>query len=305
MAINNKIKPYGFTLIEMSIVLTILGLVAAGAFTILAREQETEKREETTRRMHVVIDALKKFMRAKGTLPCPADGNLALNNLQFGRGQSTSTGTCSASNLKISGTNPNRVVMGILPLYNLGLPDMYMFDAWDNKFSYAVTEKLTAAENLLTSPEFISTPIANTMLGLIDVQDAANYTLLDANGNGALNNSNGNGAAGTAENALAVLIGHGPNGHGAWLYKGSSQVNRYSSLAGHEMEDSNSHILATNTTLDTTYRALELRLVAGSPTSTNTNQIFDDILTPLTKAQICVDSAGSTTNLSGIQYCTP
>ncbi|MDR3213318.1 MAG: type II secretion system GspH family protein [Azoarcus sp.] len=62
----------GFTLVEMAIVLTVLGLIAAALVTPLAARIEASQRHETDALLNDVADALIGFALLHGRLPCPS-----------------------------------------------------------------------------------------------------------------------------------------------------------------------------------------------------------------------------------------
>ena len=103
-----KSSAKGFTLIEITIVLFIVGLMIAGLLGPLETQLEARDRAATERTMDEVMEALYGFAITNGRLPCPdtdGDGN-------------ENVGTCAAS--------------GFIPWVDLGSPQG---DAWDNRFT--------------------------------------------------------------------------------------------------------------------------------------------------------------------------
>jgi len=67
-----------FTLLEMSIVLVIIGMVVAGGMTIFSGALQKNQLQETQMKMKAIQTALLNFRIANNRLPCPADVTLAL-----------------------------------------------------------------------------------------------------------------------------------------------------------------------------------------------------------------------------------
>ncbi|MDQ5916609.1 MAG: hypothetical protein QG584_2503, partial [Pseudomonadota bacterium] len=63
---------HGFTLVELTIVLVIIALLAGGMLVSLSAQQESAARSTTERRITEVIEALSGYAAANGRLPCPA-----------------------------------------------------------------------------------------------------------------------------------------------------------------------------------------------------------------------------------------
>lgn len=164
---NNRNKKYGFSLIELSIVLVIVGLLSAAAVTILGSRLDTEKYNVTKEKIEVITEALNRFYAANSRLPCPAQGTLKLGDSDFGQSiYSSGTGVdkgCDISNpSNTSAIADNHATntpagtssvdvgggkwirQGTVPTRTLGLADAMMYDGYGNKFTYAVTEKFTS-----------------------------------------------------------------------------------------------------------------------------------------------------------------
>jgi len=62
----------GFSLIEMSVVLVILGLVLATGLAVIGPQLQQHKYTQTHRQMQATSDAIVAFAMANGRLPCPA-----------------------------------------------------------------------------------------------------------------------------------------------------------------------------------------------------------------------------------------
>jgi prepilin-type N-terminal cleavage/methylation domain-containing protein len=74
-------KQYGFTLVEMAIVLVIVGLVLGGMFSGLSSMRETAKFKEDQQKLQDIKAALLSFAAINNRLPCPDSDNDGQENL--------------------------------------------------------------------------------------------------------------------------------------------------------------------------------------------------------------------------------
>ncbi|MBI3221959.1 MAG: type II secretion system protein [Nitrosomonadales bacterium] len=105
----------GFSLLEMAIVLTIVGLLLAGLLPTLSSQIEQQRRAETNKQLNEIRDALYGYAIINGYLPCPTT-TTDLANANYGNADAT----CS--------TNP--AAEGYLPWKTLGVAET---DAWGIK----------------------------------------------------------------------------------------------------------------------------------------------------------------------------
>lgn len=115
----------GFSLVELAIVLSIIGLLGAGALTALRVQTERARRAETRELLNDAREALLNFAAISGRLPCPAPD---------AQGQAATR--CSTTLSK-----------GHLPWQALGLVST---DPWGQSLRYAVVSGFTDAPTLNT-----------------------------------------------------------------------------------------------------------------------------------------------------------
>lgn len=120
----------GFSLIEMAIVMTIVGLLMAAMIPTVTSQIEQQKRIETRKQLDETISALLGYAVTNGKLPCPANPTIATGNI--GAGISNGSGSCT--------NNP-----GVLPWVTLGISET---DAWGRRFTYSVTSGYTSTFTL-------------------------------------------------------------------------------------------------------------------------------------------------------------
>lgn len=126
----------GFTLVEMAIVLLIVTLLLTGLVPTISSQIEQRQRNETSRQLDEIRDALLGFVLTNGRLPCPA--TTASNGMEWPPGG----GVCANAD----GLVP-AATLGITPTDSQG----YAIDGWSNRIRYAVTTANSNAFNFTTS----------------------------------------------------------------------------------------------------------------------------------------------------------
>lgn len=142
----------GFTLIELSISLIIMGIMVS-TFCLYLNGQAKAKAIKTTKDNLARSElALRSFLEMNGSYPCPASFNARRGNDAFGRApvQCLTDPSHIPVNLKnhdeymIAVGRGNRIVRtGLLPFRSLGISDSQAVDGWGNILQYAITEILT------------------------------------------------------------------------------------------------------------------------------------------------------------------
>lgn len=203
----------GFTLIELAIVIIVISLLVVPSMKAFQTWQEQSRRTANQQRLAAVQQSLANFMLQYGRLPCPssfiarsADADyerevvpLCLN--QDGKtytpdGKGTFAATGRSTPKQIPPVNPD-IIIGAVPVRDLGLPDSMREDAWGHLFTYAVSASETTT--------------LGGGAGVIDVVDEHGHSVLPY----AADRTNPDKiSTGTA---LYVLVGHGKDGKGAYL----------------------------------------------------------------------------------------
>ena len=181
-------KKYGFTLIELAVVLFIISLLMVGLLGPVATQIESRERQQTVDTMNDIMEALYGYAVINGYLPCPdTDGD----------------GTADPEN-----TSGDCVVPGVgdgwLPWRTLGLN--FQGDVWGNRFKYHVTAPdFTTVDNGVCA--------ADDNLDLCEVADITIRTRADNPGTGGIVESKFQ--YNVATNVPAIVISHGKNNLGA------------------------------------------------------------------------------------------
>ena len=185
--IKNSILRRGFSLLELSMVLVISGLMVS--FVLQANKQAAPASDcyiTTRAQMNAIRNAIEIFARRNDRLPLPAPRNVGIESIKYGR---ESTAGSADIDTYSSGTSAS-ISFGALPFQALGLSPSYASDCWGNKFTYAVTTALTAS---------------TSAVGFLDTSVDGNITV-----------KSGTAPASTITTKAAyAIISHGEDGIGA------------------------------------------------------------------------------------------
>lgn len=128
----------GFSLVELSIVVAIISVVATLGLEAAANFVNRSASSVSRERLKVVDEATAAFFKIYGRLPCPANKTLPPENASYG------IEDCTIA--VISGTSVGGGVMaGAVPFRTINLPVIYSLDGFSSKFNYAVTKNQTSA----------------------------------------------------------------------------------------------------------------------------------------------------------------
>ena len=287
----------GFTLLELAIVLTIIAIIMGGGLSLYTERLLVEKVRDSNSRLDRVEEALKLYVQTFGTLPCPMVSNVGTEQSAsstpalpagvnaFGRqtcdvtkhpATQVITPPVAADQTRSDGTTVRRVIVGGVPTRTLGLPDIYAFDGWNNRFMYGVDNEYSYASAAgTTSPQW------GTKNGVITIR-AFNDSDEKTNCGGDCTGQAG---------GVYVLYSFGQNGYGAWRANatttstrnvnpaiGTIAGNGTGSPGGREIE--NAHIVAAGPLqMDTIFRDTLPKQ------SDSANTYFDDLVRWKTKQQ--------------------
>ncbi len=204
----------GFTLIELSVVLVIIGLVLGMGLTAMGGWLEGKRREATQDRLDAIVEALVVYASQHRRLPCPADATDA-GTAEAGREQREADESCTDAQQN-----------GIVPWVTLGLREADALDGWTRLFTYRVddhpTEGLTRDGGLDMSdcdPAAAADGTPETDCGAdvapLDFLLNKGVRTADADGGNILNQP----GAGTG--AAFVVVSHGPNASYAYGNNGN------------------------------------------------------------------------------------
>ncbi len=163
-----SVREAGYTLIEMSIVMIIVGTLLAGFLTAYNVYLKNQKIVETESNIIQLNNAIGNFRAQYGRYPCPASLTLPRTDKDYGKETDcTDTSVAVGSSVAVGGgyaveqsiaartidhddnagtaeIRP-RVRRGWIPFKNLNLPEEIAFDGYRNRMNFGVTERLAVA----------------------------------------------------------------------------------------------------------------------------------------------------------------
>ncbi len=222
-------KQAGFTLIEIMIVIVIIGIFTA-ALANMATQFYLEKRANTMdARLHEIRSALGQFIADDPSIPtpgpgvivtpanndpirypCPASLTAVPGDAGFGIEQCPPAGTAvgaTVDGVKVvqGAAGAGLVLVGAVPTSTLSISSRNMLDAYNNRFTYAVSWDM-ADEN---DNEALNDP---TNVAAVVVQDETNTPL-------------------QFSPAPFVVVSHGRNGAGSYTAQGVANGNACSTAS--------------------------------------------------------------------------
>lgn len=145
----------GFTLVELSIVLMIVGLITGSVFAFMKQDAQHRNYQETVDRQQTIAAAMTEHVQRTGVLPCPAESDPTAPDLL---GQAPVTCNTSAERT------------GIVPFRDLGLQQDDIIDGYGNPFTYVVSDAAVNPDDTavhqscrVVSPWFPHDPVAPTV----------------------------------------------------------------------------------------------------------------------------------------------
>jgi prepilin-type N-terminal cleavage/methylation domain-containing protein len=250
----------GFTLLELSVVLTIIAVVVGMSVSMGISMVATAHQSATQKKMKAIDDALLQYRIANDRLPCPGDLTIAQGATNYGV-EAANPGTCTGGSpaANFTGTGVTNTFAtaaeGGVPAVTLGLSPDFMFDGWGNRFRYAVDVSYTAASSF-------------TYAGGTQCINGA-ITVNDGNGNA------------RSTGSIYALISHGANGHGAYTTSGVT-INGSSSSADEltNCHCNSSGVTTTSSGVQTTKPATYVQKLPqyDSGQAGNSLYYFDDLV---------------------------
>ncbi len=240
---GHKIR--GLSLVELSIILVILGLMAATGLETYRQYQRNKITNITSAAMTQSQQAISAFFFANSRLPCPADPTLDPNDVNagveycatfdgplgcYGPPGSPGNKMCRVAGARNTANNTgfglDPVLTGALPYLTLGITQADAMDGWRTKLGYAVTEYMTRPGNG-----------SNGAKGFNDQDGAINILGKDPISGiiGPANNSE----TGVPRSYLMTVVSYGPDTRGGYNYNGKMTLPCAAATAALDSENCN------------------------------------------------------------------
>ena len=254
-----RLRKAGFTLIWVSILLTVASLIFVSMLPGQGAGDINQKNINNTKKLEYVENAMRSFMAFHGRRPCPADGQYAVNTANFGV-EAAIAGTCTVTGGMMGpDAGTSNVIAGTIPTKALGIPDDYAFDDFGRRFTYVVDLRATSKSTCGTLMNYPTN-----------------------NGKGGIKIESATGVTPEVDDVMYSYISHGLAGYGAFPEQGSIVANRVNSGSSDGDMQTNAGVDAhfpgasafTYSTSNFTNVFVQKDRVA--PTSTDTG--FDDIV---------------------------
>ena len=148
-------KTRGFTLLEVSITMTVLGILMVFVMQAYSKYRVDQVRRITIENVKAANTKIVEYLTLNAKYPCPAALGFPRNDPNYGLEGNCSIsigvdGTCDANGTCVE--QGARVVVphgrpsvrrGALPFRALNMPESMSYDGYGNRIQYAVTERLT------------------------------------------------------------------------------------------------------------------------------------------------------------------
>ena len=192
----------GFTLIDVSIMLAVFGVLAVTMLSFIQLDNETAQLNTTIDKIDKIENAILQFKNQYGYIPCAASRADLPNTVNFGVATdcSAASATGTDDDTDSAGAATDEVRIGVVPTRTLSLPDSYMFDKWGNRFTYAVIQDLAIDSGTYSA---FTTAIDTGVIQIVDETDTQVTTVS------------------TATITAYAIVSHGADKKGAYTKNGT------------------------------------------------------------------------------------
>jgi prepilin-type N-terminal cleavage/methylation domain-containing protein len=132
-----SLRPRGFTLVELAVVLAIVGFLLLSLMYTLSAQTEQRNFEETRRRLEAARELLLAYAIVNGRLPCPATATSSAD-------EALTAGDCTTH---FGGWLPARTI-GYQAVDAAG----YAIDVWGNRIRYAIANAVDTSVATCSAP---------------------------------------------------------------------------------------------------------------------------------------------------------
>lgn len=261
----------GYSLIEMALVLTILGIVGSLSLPLFTQHLRHKRQEETLKRHENILRSLAAYVMREGRLPYAANPGAP----------SPSFGTEETDRQKVSGRG-----IGLVPFKTLEIDESMVKDPYGHYISYGVDTHLCKQFQGINKPiDAIPAPVQGPPPrgpgpGSFQPSPPMHFTQPNTYfcsvGKGPAGNVTPTASfqiqtpSGLQDNRAIILISHGQGGYGAFKGRGALAQNEEGSAGPQERH--NAMALKTGT-----------RVYEKAPYSTASQTLFRHCLTSVTR----------------------
>jgi len=166
---KNHHQKNAFSLIELSVILTLIAIVITSLITIRTSEKKLQRTIGTYEKTETIYDAIKLFIADYERMPCPSEPSIPSSDPDYGSEACTTTTICSNPCTEGNGS----IYQGSIPTETLGLNEEFIYDEFGYKLSYIVTVDDTTYDNFsydydaITLTNYNDTTIEKTVSLLI------------------------------------------------------------------------------------------------------------------------------------------
>lgn len=173
--LRTKTGSKGFTLIEMSVAIMIIGLMIAPAMYLYGQKLKVEKIEQTKDAMKWAEMSMADYYSMYARYPCPASTIAQPGDANYGRED------CSATPVGVvtvmSNTVPAvEIMIGSVPFRQMNLQEQQSYDGYGNRLTYAIPRFLTDSTTFDPEAGAISLVDINDV-NMLPVADSARFIL--------------------------------------------------------------------------------------------------------------------------------
>jgi prepilin-type N-terminal cleavage/methylation domain-containing protein len=216
-----RCRSRGFTLVEITIVLVIVGLIMSGLLALWKTQLINAGISTTQQKEQAIKQALITYLAKNSALPCPADPQALPGSASYGVAQPNPAPpslptSCVGAGITTVVTDivfqgaAETAYRGVVPFVTLGLPQDLALDGYNQRFTYVVS----AAAIQLTSAT------APGMRGALSVHTSAPTALGLPPGN-QINACSPTAGDNSCNNlAVIIIVSHGQDTYGAYLPSG-------------------------------------------------------------------------------------
>lgn len=155
-------KQAGFSLLELSIIIAITGIMMAGLLSLYKSKIEQQRLERMNDNRHAIQKALVDYITDDALItddytgqryPCPADPALAPGQAGFGaESVSSPDGGClETGDIKKVTVAGMDIFIGALPVITIGLGSDVSYDVHKNQYTYAVSGNLAMLKTMVNT----------------------------------------------------------------------------------------------------------------------------------------------------------